>query len=53
MLQNTRKSLNFRFGEIRLRTFSRNHGPPMETLRTKFHKLQTTPLEVGDHLIGR
>ena len=25
----------------------------METLRTKFHKLQTTPLEVGDHLIGR
>ena len=27
MLQNTRKSLYFRFGEIRLRSFSRNHGP--------------------------
>ena len=28
-------------------------APPMETLRTKFHKLQATPLDVGDHLIGR
>ena len=26
---------------------------PMETLLTQLHKIQTTPLEVGDNLIGR
>ena len=33
--------------------FSRNRGPPLETLLTRFRKLQPSPLEVGDHLISR